>query len=57
MDRCLGAVTRFDLAGDLESTLSALEARNAQVSAVNGHLVDEAADRLEKGKSPSTLEE
>jgi hypothetical protein len=50
-------LTRFDLAGDLESTLSALEARNAQISGINGHLVDETVERLEKGNSPSTLEE
>jgi hypothetical protein len=50
-------LTRFDLAGDLESTLSALEARHAQISGINGHLVDETVERLEKGNSPSTLEE
>jgi flagellar biosynthesis GTPase FlhF len=50
-------LTRFDLAGELEATLNALEARGAQISGVNGHLVDAPLEEIEKGNSPSTLEE
>ena len=50
-------LTRFDLAGELEPTLNALEARSAQISGVSGHLVEEAIEERQKGNSPSTLEE
>ena len=50
-------LTRFDLAGNLEATLSALEAQNAKISGINGHLVGETVEKPEKGNAPSTLEE
>ena len=50
-------LTRFDLAGNLEATLSALEAQNAKISGINGHLVDETVEKPKKGNAPSTLEE
>ena len=50
-------LTRFDLAGNLKATLSALEAQNAKISGINGHLVGETMEKPEKGNAPSTLEE
>ena len=50
-------LTRFDLAGELEPTLDALEAWSAQISGVSGHLVEEAIEEGQKGNSSSTLEE
>ncbi len=50
-------LTRFDLAGNLQATLSALEAQNAKISGINGHLVGETVEKPEKGNAPSTLEE
>ena len=50
-------LTRFDLAGNLQATLSALEAQNAKISGINGHLVGETMEKPEKGNAPSTLEE
>ena len=50
-------VTRFDLVPDLESLMDALELNAAQLSGINGHLIDENADSSEKINSTNTLEE
>ena len=50
-------VTRFDLVPDLESLLNTLELNAAQLSGINGHLIDESADSSEKINSTNTLEE
>lgn len=50
-------VTRFDLAPDLGSLLNTLEFNAAQLSGINGHLIDENVDSPEKINSTNTLEE
>ena len=50
-------VTRFDLVPDLESLMDALELNAAQLSGINGHLIDKNADSSEKINSTNTLEE
>jgi flagellar biosynthesis GTPase FlhF len=50
-------VTRFDLAPDLTSLLNTLEFNGAQLSGINGHLIDNNVDPSEKINSTNTLEE
>ena len=50
-------VTRFDLAPDLTSLLNTLEFNAAQLSGINGHLIDDNIDPSEKINSTNTLEE
>jgi uncharacterized protein Usg len=50
-------VTRFDLAPDLTSLLKTLEFNAAQLSGINGHLIDDNIDPSEKINSTNTLEE
>jgi hypothetical protein len=50
-------VTRFDLAPDLTSLLNTLEFNGAQLSGINGPLIDNNVDPSEKINSTNTLEE
>ena len=50
-------VTRFDLAPDLGPLLHTLEFNSAQLSGINGHLIDKNVDSSEKINSTNTLEE
>ena len=50
-------ITRYDLSYDLEPMLRALDKAGAQISGVNGHLVDEPALGSKKGNSTNMLDE